>query len=69
MANFKVHVCGALIAGGAISGYGVTLGDISISNAIGVTLLCAFGGMLPDIDISNSKVSKIIFNLKFLTAV
>ncbi len=76
MANFKGHIVGGLIAGGAVTAvsYAVRLGEMPDGGVllsdwqllVGAFVLATLFGLWPDVD-TNSKAQDFFFGLAFIT--
>ncbi|MDD5273252.1 MAG: metal-dependent hydrolase [Methylovulum sp.] len=69
MANFKVHVAGAAIASAAAAASAVYMQLIMLDQTLWLVLLGTVGGLLPDIDASNSRPVRLLFTVLALMAV
>lgn len=63
MANFNMHISVATIASGLVATLCLQVGFVSTNDALLLTLMGTLGGILPDIDLSYSYPSRIIFSL------
>lgn len=63
MAAFKTHLVIGTIASVATAGFIYSLDYINILAAISLTLVGAFGGILPDIDSDHSRATHVVFTL------
>ncbi len=62
MANFNTHLSVALVASTAVATLGLTMGLYSPMVMIMLSFTGAIGGLLPDIDLDNAKITRIGFN-------
>lgn len=62
MANFKTHLVVATVASTSIAILATALHLIALKDLLEFIFLGAIGGLLPDIDASNSKPAKLLFN-------
>lgn len=69
MANFRTHFGVASVGGAAVAQAGWQAGQWNGWQALAVTLLVAFGGILPDIDADQSQAIRLIFNILAVVAV
>lgn len=63
MANFNMHISVATVASGLVATLCLQVGFVSTQDALLLTLIGTLGGILPDIDLSYSYPSRIIFSL------
>lgn len=63
MANFNTHLTVALIGSTVLASFGIFTGFYGIFDAIVLTLAGTIGGLLPDIDLNHSKISRIGFGV------
>ncbi len=68
MANFKTHITVAAGVGATIGMYGMYAYNLSPFDAIMIVSLFSLGGLLPDIDIVNSKINKLLFSWIFIVS-
>ncbi|POZ53729.1 metal-dependent hydrolase [Methylovulum psychrotolerans] len=69
MANFKTHVAVAAVASAAAASLMAYIRLISMDQTLWLTLLGTVGGMLPDIDASNSRPVRLLFTVLALISV
>lgn len=62
MANFNTHLSVALVASATIGMYGITLGVYGVDILFVLLVAGGIGGLLPDIDLENSRISRIGFH-------
>jgi hypothetical protein len=62
MANFSTHVSVAALASTVATAIAVNVHLITFNQTLGLVLLGTVGGMLPDIDASNSKPTRLLFH-------
>lgn len=63
MANFHTHLNVALIASSVLSSIGIVTGVYDFFDGVVLVVAGAIGGLLPDIDLNHSKISRIGFNV------
>lgn len=63
MANFNVHLSGAIVGGLALANAGWSVGLWTGQHMLTVLMLTTIGGLIPDIDQSNSHSVRLLFNL------
>lgn len=63
MANFNTHFSVALIASTALATYGAMAGLYGFFDATMLACAGTIGGLLPDIDLNHSKISRVGFNI------
>jgi hypothetical protein len=62
MANFNTHVSVALASSTVVAALAVVFQWISFNQTLGLIALGTIGGMLPDIDASNSRPTRLLFH-------
>lgn len=68
MANFQTHVTVAVGIGTIVGTYFMYYYNASPFDAIMIVSLVSLGGLLPDIDIVNSKINKLLFTWIFIVS-
>ena len=61
MADFRTHITFGAIAGGLMATTAMAAGLVDPAQAATLTIAAAVGGILPDIDLNNSKQSRYLF--------
>ena len=61
MADFRTHITGGALAGGLMATTAMAAGLVTPVQAATLTLAAAVGGVLPDIDLNNSRQSQYLF--------
>lgn len=66
MANFNTHLTIALATSSSLATAGLMIGAFGFFEMILLAIIGAIGGLLPDIDLDNSKISQMAFNIASL---
>ncbi len=61
MADFRTHITFGAVTGGLMATTAMVAGLVNPSQAAALTLAATVGGILPDIDLNNSKQSRYLF--------
>ncbi len=61
MANFATHIAAGTVVSGALATLTLAADVVAPENLVAVTLACVLGSVLPDIDLQNSRASRIMF--------
>ncbi len=62
MANYATHIGAGTVVSGALATLTLAADVVSPENLVGVTLACVLGSVLPDIDLKDSRASRLLFS-------
>lgn len=62
MANYATHIGAGTVVSGALATLTLAADVVSPENLVAVTLACVLGSVLPDIDLRDSRASRLLFS-------
>jgi len=62
MANYATHIGAGTVVSGALATLTLAADVVSPENLVAVTLACVLGSVLPDIDLKDSRASRLLFS-------